>query len=59
MNINEIVIGDRVLVQVRRGIKELAQVIGIDTDASVIVKNTFGDINAYDAEFIIKSFGQL
>lgn len=60
MNISEIVIGDRVLVQSGANMKEIATIKGIDKDnGKVIVKLSNDKFTTIHPQFILKTFGQL
>ncbi len=58
MKIEELVVGDRVLIQSDYATKEVAQVKAFDGKI-VIVKNSFGDLIDIEPQYIIKSFGRL
>lgn len=57
MNIQDIIVGDRILIQSGRASKEVAKVVAID-DERIIIKNSFGDIEDIEPKFVIKTFGQ-
>lgn len=57
MNITEIVVGDRVLIQPSEYVKEVAKVVGWD-NGLVIVKRTNNEITNIAPAYILKSFGQ-
>ena len=60
MNISEIVIGDRVLVQSNSQTKEIATIKGINKDnGMVIVKLSNDRFTDIHPQYIIKTFGQL
>ena len=59
MNISEIIIGDRVLVQSGPEIKEHAQIKGINKENGlIIVRLSNGEITEMCPQFILKSFGR-
>lgn len=59
MNIKDIIVGDRVLLQTSEFVKEVAQIKGINMDNGlVIVKLSNGDITEINPQYIIKTFGQ-
>lgn len=59
MNISEIIIGDRVLVQSGPEIKEHAQIKGINRENGlIIVRLSNGEITEMCPQFILKSFGR-
>lgn len=58
MNLNRIVIGDRVLVQSGEFTKEIAVVKDIRNDGTVVVMLTNGVFKTFAPAYIIKSFGR-
>lgn len=59
MNVSEVVIGDRVLLQSSESVKEIAHIKGINKENGlVIVRLSNGDITEVHPQYIIKSFGQ-
>ena len=57
MNANNIIVGDRVLVQSAPETKEHARIKGINKDNGlIIVKLSNGDITEMCPQFILKSF---
>lgn len=58
MNITEIVIGDRVLVQSGEFVKEVAKVKAILDNGLVSVKLADGNFAEINPQYILKSFGQ-
>lgn len=59
MIIDEITVGDIVLVQSGHATKERAVVKGLNPNNNlVIIRNSFGDIIEIKPEYILKSFGQ-
>lgn len=58
MNINEIIIGHRVLVQSSASVKEHAQIKGITYTGLVIVRLSGGQIVEIHPQYILKDFGQ-
>lgn len=58
MNLNRIVIGDRVLVQSGEFTKEIAVVKDIRDSGTVVVMLTSGVFKSFASSYIIKSFGR-
>lgn len=58
MKIEEITIGDRVLLQSSLAVKEHATVKAILKNGNVLLKISDGSIDDYDPQFILKKFGQ-
>ena len=59
MNISEVIVGDRVLVQSGPEIKEHAQIKGINKENGlIIVRLSNGEIIEMCPQFILKSFGR-
>lgn len=58
MNLSEIVIGDRVLVQSGEFIKEVAKVKAFLDNGLVLVKLADGNFSEINPQYILKSFGQ-
>ncbi len=60
MNISEIIIGDRVLLQINSATKEIATIKGINkNNGMVIAKLSNDEFSNIHPQFILKSFGQL
>lgn len=57
MNITEVVVGDRVLIQPSEYVKEVTKVVGFD-NGRVIVKRPNHEITDIAPAYILKSFGQ-
>lgn len=59
MTVNEIIVGDRVLVQSAPETKESAQIKGINKENGlIIVRLSNGGITEMCPQFILKSFGR-
>lgn len=59
MNINDIVIGDRILVRRGRYIKEHARILAILDNGNILVKLSDNSMSEINPQFILKTFGQL
>lgn len=58
MNISEIIVGDRALVQPSEFVKEIATIKGFTPEGLVIVRLSDGEIKDIHPQYILKSFGQ-
>lgn len=59
MSIDELTIGDRVLLQSGQFVKEHAQVKAILDENKVLLRLSDGRIDEFDPQYILKDFGQL
>lgn len=58
MNVEELKVGDRVLVQSDRSTKEHAKVKAIFDSGMALLQLSDGYIKEFDGEYILKNFGQ-
>ena len=58
MNIDELKIGDRVLLQSGQYVKEHAQVKEFLDNGNVLLRLSDGRIDEFDPQYILKNFGQ-
>lgn len=58
MNVDELKIGDRVLLQSGQYVKEHAQVKEFLDNGNVLLRLSDGRIDEFDPQYILKNFGQ-
>lgn len=58
MNVEELKVGDRVLLQSGQYVKEHAQVKEFLDNGNVLLRLSDGRIDEFDPQYILKNFGQ-
>lgn len=58
MNVEELKVGDRVLLQSGQYVKEHAQVTAFLDNGNVLLRLSDGRIDEFDPQYILKNFGQ-
>lgn len=58
MNVNELKVGDRVLLSSGQYVKEHAQVKAFLDNGKVLLKLSDGQLDDFDPQYILKNFGQ-